>query len=182
MSQRESRIELDESNGFRGYTDKIIDVPLGQIFSALVVEITSAGDASIERTGERWNPCHEKVHHPPDNSLGRQSSRPISKRQGAIQENLSLPENSKENGSNRIEKKPPIPAREINLEDKNSLAGILGTSALDGVLGPPKVGLAVNNYAGTPLLSHCEATAQSTDFLVPPLELRPSSSPCSSYS
>ena len=133
FSKIKSGLKLKSCQRLGATPDEIVDVSHREIFSALTVEIALAGHTGVERAWKGRKSSPEKIHDGPNDSLCCKSRGAIPKRESTVQENFAAPANGKEDGGHRVEDKPSIPTSEINLEKKNSLAGISGPGFLDKV-------------------------------------------------
>ena len=122
---------MDLGHAFGYKRQEVINIPLSVIFATLAVIRAFASDSSVECARKRWNAGSKHVDNGPNDPLGCQSSGPIAETKGPVEVDLASPTDSKEDRGDWIEDEPPIPARKIQFENEDALAGVLPPGSLD---------------------------------------------------
>ena len=79
-----------------------------------------------------WGNTHfEQLDDRPDDLLCRQRCASVPKAERGVEVDFSPPADCEEDGGDRVEDEPPIPAGHIQLEDEDTLTRVAGPGALD---------------------------------------------------
>ena len=131
VGESESSVEVNLGEFLRTDSQKVVNVSCGFVIAAVTMTRTGTGNPGIERPGKRRYLRSVDPNNRPNNSLCAEGRCPVSKRKGSVQEDLAPPSDREEDGVYRVQSKPTVPPREVDLEDEHPFAGVLFASLLD---------------------------------------------------